>query len=613
MNKLNHTGSYLIVALLAMLMSSCSSVRHAVTDSLLDEPLGVNRVVVEQVPVSYVSETVTVVEDTVYHTNAKKSLEQSAVGGHRTDVLALMAADSILTSNKAAQKAGKVTPGSKAGAKRGGYAPSSKVNGGQSRAGVSLQNRAGSAARQNTATSRQTSGSSQQGGKQSGQSNASSQTGTSQGGANTKTPESSDDDPAAGVTADSTQLAVSDSIAEEAADTIQPQAIQEVFGDDFVNAPDTYTPTDEDNPFIMKLLLVLLLLLLAAFIAYIIYTRKQMEKLKEHERQQLFDLRMKHSQDADRREGMKSIAQGKAERALLDLQREKDAALSEKEAAENAKVAAESAQAAAENAKVAAETATAAALSEKMIAEKAKDEALAAKEEALAAHSAALASLSAREEDLAAKEAELNAQKSALAAKDAELNAANAEISAQKDALAARDAELSAVNAELTAARDEIAAALAAAAATAAAEPAAPAEPAEAPVAEAAQTNEDRTAAINTMRKMIMRKIESAQAIVDLKGLKKGDVLTEDELKDIASFLENVDNKFVSRFSAKFPDLTRKDVELMMLLRLRLPSKNLASVYGINEKSIKQKLFVYKTKVGLETDPMSLRDFIENF
>ena len=43
------------------------------------------------------------------------------------------------------------------------------------------------------------------------------------------------------------------------------------------------------------------------------------------------------------------------------------------------------------------------------------------------------------------------------------------------------------------------------------------------------------------------------------------------------------------------------------------PTKALALIYGISEKSIKQKLFVYKAKVGISGEKVSLRTFIEAF
>ncbi|MDO4209393.1 MAG: hypothetical protein Q4E44_06985, partial [bacterium] len=59
--------------------------------------------------------------------------------------------------------------------------------------------------------------------------------------------------------------------------------------------------------------------------------------------------------------------------------------------------------------------------------------------------------------------------------------------------------------------------------------------------------------------------------------------------------------------------LTDKDVQLFMLLRLQIPANRIASIYCISEKAVKQKLYLYKEKVGLEGEKTSLRAFIETF
>lgn len=51
----------------------------------------------------------------------------------------------------------------------------------------------------------------------------------------------------------------------------------------------------------------------------------------------------------------------------------------------------------------------------------------------------------------------------------------------------------------------------------------------------------------------------------------------------------------------------------MILLRLKASLKIMADIYSISVKGIKQKLYLYKSKVGIEGENLSLRDFIENF
>ena len=119
---------------------------------------------------------------------------------------------------------------------------------------------------------------------------------------------------------------------------------------------------------------------------------------------------------------------------------------------------------------------------------------------------------------------------------------------------------------------------------------------------------------LSTMRNFILRRIDTAQKIQELRGNKTDSVpLTEEDWEEIRLFVDGVEGNFVSRLHSTFPDLSDDDIRLMMLLRLKMPTKALALIYGISEKSIKQKLFVYKAKVGISGEKTSLRSFIEAF
>ena len=119
---------------------------------------------------------------------------------------------------------------------------------------------------------------------------------------------------------------------------------------------------------------------------------------------------------------------------------------------------------------------------------------------------------------------------------------------------------------------------------------------------------------LSTMRSFILRRIDTAQKIQELRGNKTDTVpLTEEDWEEIRLFVDGVEGNFVSRLHSTFPDLSDDDIRLMTLLRLKMPTKALALIYGISEKSIKQKLFVYKAKVGISGENVSLRTFIEAF
>ena len=72
--------------------------------------------------------------------------------------------------------------------------------------------------------------------------------------------------------------------------------------------------------------------------------------------------------------------------------------------------------------------------------------------------------------------------------------------------------------------------------------------------------------------------------------------LTDADWEEIELFLERVDDKFVSKLRSRFPQLTINDMRLLFLLRLRLSTKTIAEIFKISEKSIKQKLYLYKKK-----------------
>lgn len=119
---------------------------------------------------------------------------------------------------------------------------------------------------------------------------------------------------------------------------------------------------------------------------------------------------------------------------------------------------------------------------------------------------------------------------------------------------------------------------------------------------------------LSAMRNFILRRIDTAQKIQELRGNKTDIVpLTEEDWEEIRLFVDGIEGNFVFRLHSTFPDLSDDDIRLMMLLRLKMPTKALALIYGIGGKSIKQKLFVYKAKVGISGEKTSLRTFIEAF
>ena len=120
---------------------------------------------------------------------------------------------------------------------------------------------------------------------------------------------------------------------------------------------------------------------------------------------------------------------------------------------------------------------------------------------------------------------------------------------------------------------------------------------------------------LSTMRSYILNKISIAQKLDKIRDNREKFVpLSDSDWNEIRSFVNSVECDFVTRLRERNPELSEDDINFMILLRLGMPSKAIALIYGISEKSIRQKLFVYKRKVGIEDKKgLSLRTFIEQF
>ena len=123
-----------------------------------------------------------------------------------------------------------------------------------------------------------------------------------------------------------------------------------------------------------------------------------------------------------------------------------------------------------------------------------------------------------------------------------------------------------------------------------------------------------REVQLSVMRTYLLKKVEVVEKINSCApNESKHIVLSDNDWTELEVFLDSVENLFVSRLKQKHPNLSKADLQLMMLLRLKLSQKTLASIYCISEKAIKQKLFLYKDKVGIKNEQFSLRNYIENF
>ena len=123
-----------------------------------------------------------------------------------------------------------------------------------------------------------------------------------------------------------------------------------------------------------------------------------------------------------------------------------------------------------------------------------------------------------------------------------------------------------------------------------------------------------RDVQLSVIRNYLQKKIEVIERLDSIvPNESKHIVLSDNDWAELEVFLDSVEDLFVSRLKKEHPNLSNADVRLMMLLRLKLSQKTLASIYCVSEKAIKQKLFLYKDKVGIKNEHFSLRNYIENF
>ena len=356
-----------------------------------------------------------------------------------------------------------------------------------------------------------------------------------------------------------------------------------------------------------RYLLGALILLIILFVLYIIYSRAREKNRLRRMRREIEEYKKLHGAHEASME-VENMVQRRISAATVNLKRERDEALAFAESARAEREAVLSSvqeSMALENGQLAELQVSLAALQadltarESRISEQQRE--MSEKEAAFAAKEVEFDRLSQhladKEAELAALSAQLGEKEAALLQKEAGLTREADELSDKCQALEAKVAEMEAKVRKLEEERAEMETMASSAAAA---------------MDLAAQVEPDRTEETNIVRRMLIAKIEAGQTILGLKGTKKGEVLSSEEWDAIENYLEIADKGFLNRLREQYPGLTRKDIELMMLLRLRIPSKSIASVYGINEKSIKQKLFIYKEKVGLGGDTMSLRELIEN-
>ena len=118
---------------------------------------------------------------------------------------------------------------------------------------------------------------------------------------------------------------------------------------------------------------------------------------------------------------------------------------------------------------------------------------------------------------------------------------------------------------------------------------------------------------LSIMKKYLMSKEAFPEEVKKVQHGEDGTNISPKDWKEIISFLNGADNLFVDRIMTAYPNLSQKDYQLFMLIRLNFSNLQLANIYHISEPSMKQKLYEAKTLINLTDKTLSLRQFILNF
>lgn len=118
---------------------------------------------------------------------------------------------------------------------------------------------------------------------------------------------------------------------------------------------------------------------------------------------------------------------------------------------------------------------------------------------------------------------------------------------------------------------------------------------------------------LDIMRDNLLSKLAFMKKLSKTRDDNKAIRLTDEDWKEIETFLNGVDNLFVERIKKGFPNLKEKDLQFCMLLRLKCSTQDLMNIYCINEQSVKQKKYKFKAKLGIIDTQISAKQFLSDY
>ena len=120
----------------------------------------------------------------------------------------------------------------------------------------------------------------------------------------------------------------------------------------------------------------------------------------------------------------------------------------------------------------------------------------------------------------------------------------------------------------------------------------------------------DKEKSLTTMSDYIYNHLSVASKLVGIDEHTKTIRMTDKDWLELEVYLNTTHSRFVELFKVRHPEASLDVLRFCMLLRLELSNRQMATVYHIAEKSIKQKAYLYKEQLANIPANMSLRAYV---
>ena len=120
----------------------------------------------------------------------------------------------------------------------------------------------------------------------------------------------------------------------------------------------------------------------------------------------------------------------------------------------------------------------------------------------------------------------------------------------------------------------------------------------------------DKEKSISIMSDYIYNHLSIASKLQGINDSTRTIWMTELDWLELEVYLNTTHRHFVKTFRECHPEACQEILRFCMLLRLELTNKQVATIYHIAEKSVKQKAYLYKNQLSDIPSNMSLRTYI---